>query len=93
MVPIRMDGWDKAEAGVTQADTVAHYGAANARDFDFTANGTDMTTLLGSRRAQWNKGQEMTKVSLEAMRKSSPFPWTEAHPDSGLEFINHHVRR
>jgi hypothetical protein len=91
MVPIRMDGWDKAETGVTQVDTVAHCGAANAGDFTFTTNGTDVATLWGSRRAQWNKGQEATKISLESMRKSSPFPWTEAHPDSGTEFINAHV--
>ena len=91
MVPIRMDGWDKAETGVTQVDTVAHCGAANAGDFDFTTNGTDVATLWGSRRAQWDKGQETTKISLEAMRRDSPFPWTEMHPDSGTEFINHHV--
>ena len=90
MVPIRMDGWDKAETGVTQVDTVAHCGAANAGDFDFTTNGTDVATLWGSRRAQWNKGQEATKISLEAMRASSPFPWTEIHPDSGSEFVNAH---
>ncbi len=47
MVPIRMDGWDTPETGVT-------------------------------------------KISLEAMRASSPFLWTEAHPDSGTEFINAH---
>ena len=91
MVPIRMDGWDTAETGVTQVDTVAHCGAANAGDFDFTTNGTDVATLWGTRRAQWNKGQEVTKISLEAMRRSSPFPWTEIHPDSGSEFVNAHV--
>ena len=91
MVPIRMDGWDKAEVGVEQVDTVAHCGAVNAGDFVFTTNGTDVATLWGSRRAQWNKGQEVTRISLEAMRRDSPFPWTEAHPDSGSEFINHHV--
>ena len=90
MVPIRMDGWNEAEAGVTQVDTVAHCGHTNAGDFDFTVNGTDVATLWGSRRAQWNKGQEATRGSLEAMRKDSPFPWTEAHPDSGTEFINAH---
>jgi hypothetical protein len=90
MVPIRMDGWDTAETGVTQVDTVAHCGAANAGDFDFTVNGTDVATLWGTRRAQWNKGQEATRGSLEAMREDSPFPWTEAHPDSGTEFINAH---
>lgn len=90
MVPIRMDGWDKAEAGVTQVDTVAHCGGSLAGDFTFTTNGTDVATLWGSRRAQWNKGQEVTKVSLEAMRKSSAVSWTEIHPDSGSEFINAH---
>jgi hypothetical protein len=88
MVPIRMDGWDTAEAGVTQIDTVAHCGCANAGDFLFTTNGTDVATLWGTRRAQWNKGQEVTKASLGAMRADSPFLWTEMHPDSGNEFIN-----
>ena len=69
-------------------DTVAHCGAANAGDFVFTTNGTDVATMWGTRRAQWNKGQEATKASLDAMRKDSPFPWTEIHPDSGSEFIN-----
>lgn len=91
MVPVRMDGWDKAETGVVQVDTVAHCGDSIAGDFDFTTNGTDVATLWGSRRAQWNKGQEATKSSLEKMRASSPFQWTEAHPDSGNEFINHQV--
>lgn len=90
MVPIRMDGWDKAEAGVTQVDTVAHCGDTVAGDFTFTTNGTDVATLWGTRRAQWNKGQEATKTSLEAMRSDSPAPWTEIHPDSGCEFINLH---
>jgi hypothetical protein len=90
MVPIRMDGWDTAETGVIQIDTVAHCGLANAGDFDFTVNGTDVATLWGERRAQWNKGSEVTRESLEAMRRSSPFPWTEIHPDSGSEFVNAH---
>ncbi len=93
MVPIRMDGWDTAETGVTQVDTVAHCGTATAGDFAFTTNGADVATLWGTRRAQWNKGQEVTKVSLENMRNDSPFPWTEAHPDTGSEFINNHVIR
>lgn len=90
MVPIRMDGWENAEAGVIQVDTVAHCGDTVAGAYVFTTNGADVATLWGSRRAQWNKGQEATKASLEAMRASSPFPWTEAHPDSGAEFINAH---
>lgn len=90
MVPIRMDGWSEAEVGVEQVDTVAHCGAANAGDFAYTVNATDVATLWGTRRAQWNKGQEVTKLSLKTMRKDSPFPWTEIHPDSGSEFVNAH---
>lgn len=90
MVPIRMDGWSEAEVGVVQVDTVAHCGDSVAGDFAYTVNGTDVASLWGSRRAQWQKGQEATKLSLEAMRASSPFPWTEVHPDSGNEFINAH---
>ena len=88
MVPIRMDGWDKAEAGVVQVDTVAHCGDTVAGDYALTTNGADVATLWGTRRAQWCKGQEATRASLEAMRGDSPFPWTEMHPDSGVEFIN-----
>ena len=90
MVPVRMDGWDTAETGVTQVDTVAHCGNMLAGDFTFTTNGTDVATLWGTRRAQWCKGQEATRTSLEAMRNDSPHPWTEIHPDSGKEFINAH---
>lgn len=90
MVPIRMDGWNTAETGVTQVDTVAHCGAATVGDFAYTVNGSDVAILWGTRRAQWNKGQEATKISLESMRKDSPFPWTEVHPDSGTEFVNAH---
>lgn len=90
LVPIRMDGWSTAEAGVTQVDTVAHCGDSIAGDYCFTTNATDVATLWGTRRAQWNKGQVATRVSLVAMRADSPFPWTELHPDSGSEFINNH---
>jgi hypothetical protein len=90
MVPIRMDGWDTAEAGVIQVDTVAHCGDSVAGDYTITTNGADVATLWGTRRAQWCKGQEATRTSLEAMRSDSPFPWTEIHPDSGMEFINLH---
>lgn len=90
MVPIRQDGWDTAETGVTQVDTVAHCGDTTAGDFIYTTNGTDVPTLWGSRRAQWQKGQEVTCLSLDTMRRDTPFPWTEMHPDSGSEFINAH---
>ena len=91
MAPVRMDGWDEAEAGVIQVDTVAHCGDSVAGAFAYTVNGSDVATLWGARRAQWEKGQEVTRASIDAMRDDTPFPWTEAHPDSGGEFINWHL--
>jgi hypothetical protein len=91
MVPVRMDGWDTAETGVMQVDTVAHCGDTVAGNFVYTVNSTDIATLWGVRHAQWNKGQEATRTSIASMRHDTPFPWTEAHPDSGGEFINYHL--
>ena len=90
LVPVRADGWKQAPAGTVQIDTVAHCGGSLAGDFVYTVNGTDVSTLWGARRAQWNKGQEATVRSMEAMEQSVPFPVVEWHPDSGSEFINWH---
>jgi len=54
-------------------------------------NFTDAATFLTIPRAQWNKGMEATKKSMQAIRKRMPFRWLGAHPDSGSEFINWHV--
>lgn len=75
-----------------QIDTVAHCGGSLAGDFVYTVNGTDVPTLWGARRAQWNKGQEVTVKSMEAMERAIPFPVREWHPDSGSEFINWHCK-
>jgi hypothetical protein len=89
-IPIRIGPWDKAGAGTIQIDTVAHCGHSTAGDYVFTVNSTDIATLWGTRRAQWNKGQTATVRSMEAMEKDTPFPLMERHPDSGSEFINWH---
>lgn len=36
MVPVRMDGWDEAEAGVTQVDTVSHTVATRSPETSYT---------------------------------------------------------
>ncbi len=92
LVPVRADGWKEAPAGTVQIDTVAHCGGSLEGDFVYTVNGTDVPTLWGSRRAQWNKGQKETVTSMEAMDSATPFPVKEWHPDSGSEFINWHCK-
>lgn len=87
-IPIRTDGWDTALVGTLQLDTVAHCGHLNKGDFIYTVNATDVATLWGERRAQWNKGMTTTVTSMEAMEASLPVPLVEWHPDSGSEFMN-----
>jgi len=87
-IPIRTDGWDTAPVGTMQLDTVAHCGHQNVGDYIFTVNATDVATLWGERRAQWNKGMTATVASMEEMEESLPVPLVEWHPDSGSEFMN-----
>jgi len=93
LVPIRSGHWNEAPAGTVQVDTVAHCGDSIAGDFVYTVNTTDTATLWGERRAQWNKGQEATLMSMEAVDKSFPLHVLEWHPDTGSEFINWHCYR
>lgn len=92
LIPIRTGPWDVAPVGTEQIDTAAHCGGSVAGTFVYTVNGTDVATLWGTRRAQWNKGQEVTVTSMEAMNGDAPFPILEWHPDSGAEFINWHCK-
>ena len=88
LIPIRRGDWDSAPVGTCQIDTVAHCGHALAGNFAYTVNSTDVATLWGARRAQFNKGQETTVQSMEAIEQDIPFRVSEWHPDSGSEFIN-----
>ena len=88
LIPIRRGDWDTAPVGTCQIDTVAHCGHTLAGDFAYTVNSTDVATLWGDRRAQFNKGQEVTILSMESIEQSLPFRVLEWHPDSGSEFIN-----
>lgn len=42
--------------------------------------------------AQWNKGQEETRASIETIKERLPFPLKGIDPDSGSEFINGHLK-
>ena len=90
LIPVRSGDWETSPVGTEQIDTVAHCGNSVAGDFMYTVNSTDVATLWGSRRAQWNKGAEATVQSMGYMEKDIPFAVVEWHPDSGSEFINWH---
>lgn len=88
LIPIRSGPWDEAVAGTVQINTVAHCNDSIAGDFIYTVNATDVATLWGERRAQWNKGQEHTIQSMEYINSKFPLPVLEWHPDTGSECIN-----
>jgi len=92
IIPIFVGPWEDKPPGFGQLDTVVHCGASLVGNMAFTVNWTDVSTLWGKRRAQWNKGQIETKDSLSDIKNKLPFPMKGAHPDTGSEFINWHLK-
>ncbi len=91
IVPVFNGPWHDKPPGWEQIDTVMHSDTASG-DAVFTVNCTDAAVCLPVPRAQFNKGQRATRESMKAIQNQLPFPWLGAHPDSGAEFINWHVK-
>lgn len=91
LIPVFNGSWEGKPPGYGQIDTVVHCGNTLLGDYAYTLNYTDTATLLVIPRAQWNKGQEATKNSMEGVKQKLPFPLKGVHPDSGSEFINEFV--
>ena len=92
MIPIRKSHtWHTLSVGYVQTDSVVHCGDLLTGDVVYSVGCVDFRTYWNEYTAQWNKGQEATGASLKAVRKRFPFPIHELHPDTGNEFINHHV--
>jgi len=91
LIPVFNGPWETKPPGFGQIDTVVHCGQSLLGDMAYTLNYTDAATYLVIPRAQWNKGMEATKESMQAIKKQMPFPWLGAHPDTGSEFINRFV--
>lgn len=87
LIPIFTGPWKDKPPGFGQLDTVVHCGNTLLGDMAFTVNWTDVATLWGGRRAQWNKGQRATQQSVAVIRDHLPFAMLGAHPDTGSEFI------
>jgi hypothetical protein len=92
LIPIFTGPWHNKPPGYGQLDTVVHCGSSLQGDMVYTVNWTDVATLWGGRGAQWNKGQRATQESLSAIRDRLPFAMLGAHPDTGSEFINWHLK-
>jgi hypothetical protein len=88
IVPIFTGPWSDKPPGYGQIDTVGHCGSTLLGDFVYTLNYTDIASMWGERRAQWNKGKKLTRESIEAVKNRLPFPLKGVHPDTGSEFLN-----
>lgn len=92
IIPIRKSHtWADLGVGYVQTDTVVHCGDMLTGDVVYSIGCVDVATYWSVYTAQWNKGQEATRASLETLRGYMPFPVRELHPDTGNEFINYHV--
>lgn len=92
MIPIRKSHtWQGLPSGYLQTDTVVHCGDMLTNDVVYSLGAVDFRTYWMEYTAQWNKGREATKDSLQTIRSRFPFVWHEMHPDTGNEFINYHV--
>jgi len=84
--------WKEVMPGVGQVDTVVHCGSTLAGDMVYTLNYVDIATSWEVLRAQWNKGQEVTKENMSVIRDRLLWRLTMIHPDSGSEFINYNLK-
>ena len=92
IIPIFTGPWEMKPPGYGQIDTVVHCGSTLCGDMVYSVNFTDVATGWVVLAAQWNKGQESTRNSLERMRDKTPFPIIGMHPDTGSEFVNYHLK-
>lgn len=93
-IPIRKSHtWWGLPPGHTQTDTVVHCGDLLTGDVVYSLGLVDFSTYWVAYTAQWNKGEVATQKSLSRIREQFPFPLLEIHPDTGTEFINHHLVR
>jgi hypothetical protein len=92
IIPIFKGPWNTVSVGTGQLDTVAHCGSTLLGDYVFTLNYTDAPTYWIVPHAQWNKGAQATKASMEYVYKRFPVSIIHVHPDTGSEFINHTLK-
>jgi hypothetical protein len=87
-VLIFQGSWHEVPVGMGQIDTVAHCGGSLVGDFMYSCGYVDVSSGWFQYTAQWNKGMEATKQSLEHIRSRLPILLNHIHPDCGTEFLN-----
>jgi len=82
---------DRNNTGFTQVDFVEHCGQSPAGEYIYSLCSTDITHGWWEGEPQIGGGQRRTLKGLEFMRKRSPIPWREIHPDNDKSILNNFV--
>lgn len=85
--------WDSPSVGQEEIDLVEHCGNSSAGEFVNTISVTDVASSWWEGQAIMGRGQQRSFEALTKIRKRTPFPWTEIHPDNDTAFINWHLYR
>ena len=84
-------GRDDDVPGYLEIDLVSHSGEAAVGTFLYTLSAVDLSTGWTERIPILGKGQRGVVAALDRMRQQLPFRLRGLHPDTGSEFINHHL--
>ena len=82
---------DRNNAEFTQVDFVELCGQSASGEYIYILCSTDITHGWWEGEPQMGAGQRRTLGGLKVMRKRSPIPWTEIHPDNDKSVLNNFV--
>ncbi len=92
-IPMRLNDWDTSQIGNLEIDMVEHCGSTKRGFYINSLSLTDIGSGWWEGAGIMGKGQEPTLKALDKIRKRTPFPWLEIHPDNDSPFINAHLLR
>ncbi|USN46776.1 MAG: integrase [Pseudobdellovibrionaceae bacterium] len=90
-IPIKPLDHNVHEAGVVEADTVAHCGDSLSGVFAWSLTLTDVKTGWTEVRAQWGKSGIGVVNGITNIEENLPFKIKEFCCDNGSEFLNHQL--
>lgn len=91
-IPALVGHWKTEDLpGYLEIDLVSHSGEFAAGTFIYTVSTVDLCTGWTERVPVLGKGQLGVVRALDRIRQQLPFRLRGLHPDTGSEFINHHL--
>ncbi len=91
-IPALVGHWKTEDVpGYLEIDLVSHSGEFASGTFMYTLSTVDLCTGWTERVPILGKGQAGVVAALDRIRQQLPFKLLGIHPDTGSEFINHHL--